>query len=53
MPQVSLSQSSGFDLLDEEALLLVGQAVRRAALPEGLRGHNFALTLPIQYRIDE
>lgn len=53
MPQVSLSQSSGFALLDEEALLLVGQAVRRAALPEGLRGHNFALTLPIQYRIDE
>jgi protein TonB len=53
MPQVSLSQSSGFGLLDEEALQLVGQAVRRAALPEGLRGHNFALTLPIQYRIDD
>ena len=53
LPQVSLSQSSGFDLLDQEALMLVAQAVTTAALPESLRSHTFALTLPIHYRLDD
>ena len=53
VPVVSLSQSSGFDALDQAALDLVGQAVGTAALPESLRGRQFALTLPIHYRLDE
>ena len=53
VPVVSLSQSSGFDALDQAALDLVGQAVGTAALPENLRGRQFALTLPIHYRLDE
>ena len=53
VPVVSLSHSSGFDALDQAALDLVGQAVGTAALPESLRGRQFALTLPIHYRLDE
>jgi periplasmic protein TonB len=53
LPQVALGQSSGRPLLDEEAINLVGQAVRSAAIPDSLRGRSFALTLPIQFRLDE
>lgn len=53
VPVVSLSQSSGFDVLDQAALDLVGQAVGTATMPESLRGRQFALTLPIHYRLDD
>lgn len=53
LPQVALGRSSGLALLDNEAVSLVGQAVRSAAIPDSLRGRSFALTLPIQFRIDE
>jgi len=53
VPQVSLSQSSGYELLDQEALELVLQAVRVAAVPENLRHRQFGLALPIHYRLDD
>ena len=53
LPQVALGQSSGRALLDEEAVNLVEQAVRSATIPDSLRGRSFALTLPIQFRLDE
>ena len=53
VPQVTLSQSSGFDLLDQAALELLELAVQTAVLPENLRGHQFGLTLPIHYRLDD
>ncbi len=53
LPQVDLSQSSGFDLLDQEALELVLQAVHTATVPESLRNRQFGLTLPIHYRLDD
>lgn len=52
-PHVSLSQSSGFDLLDQEALELVMQAVHNAVVPDHLHNRLFGLTLPIHYRLDE
>lgn len=51
LPQVELSQSSGSDLLDRAAIDLVELAVRSARMPESLRGQQFALTLPIHYRL--
>lgn len=53
VPQVSLSQSSGFELLDQEALELVSQAAHTATVPESLRNRQFGLTLPIHYRLDD
>jgi len=52
-PQVMLSQSSGFEILDQEALELVTQAIRTALIPDSLRGRLFGLTLPIHYHLDE
>lgn len=53
VPVVNLSQSSGYDVLDQAALDLVGLSVGTATMPESLRGRQFALTLPIHYRLDE
>ena len=53
IPQVKLSQSSGSDLLDQAALELLETAVQAAMLPESLQGQQFALTLPIHYRLDD
>jgi periplasmic protein TonB len=53
VPQVSLSQSSGSDVLDRAATELMELAVQTASLPESLRGHQFALTLPIHYRLSD
>ena len=52
-PLVSLSQSSGFDQLDQAALELLEMAVQTAVLPESLRGRQFGLTLPVDYRLDD
>ncbi len=52
-PQVMLSQSSGFEILDQEALDLVTQAIRTALIPDSLHGRLFGLTLPIHYHLDE
>ena len=53
VPQVKLSQSSGFEPLDQAALELLELAVHSAVLPETLRGRQFALTLPIHFRLDD
>jgi TonB family protein len=53
MPQVSLSRSSGLDVLDRQAMEMLGLAVRAAILPDSLRGRDFALDLPIHFSLDE
>jgi periplasmic protein TonB len=52
-PLVSLSQSSGFNQLDQAALELLETAVQTAVLPESLRGRQFGLTLPVDYRLGD
>lgn len=52
-PLVSLSQSSGFDQLDQAALELLEVAAQTAVLPESLRGRQFGLTLPVDYRLSD
>ena len=51
VPQVTLSQSSGVETLDQAATALMEYAVQTAGMPEGLHGRQFALTLPIHYRL--
>ena len=53
VPQVSLSQGSGIDVLDNAALEMVRLAVGSALLPESLRGREFALTLPIRFKLED
>lgn len=53
VPQVSLSRSSGQDILDQQALEMLVLAVRAAGLPDSLRGRDFAIDLPIHFSLEE
>jgi protein TonB len=48
---VSLERSSGHQVLDRQALEMVERAVRLAALPDGMRGRQMKISLPVEYRL--
>lgn len=51
--QILLARSSGHEILDREALAMMSRAAAAAALPDSLRGHAFAVRLPVTFDIDE
>jgi len=53
VPAVSISQSSGHQGLDAQAVEMMENASRLASMPEKLRGKQFAISLPIHYRLDD
>jgi TonB family protein len=53
LPQLSLSRSSGQEVLDQQAMEMLSLAVRAASLPDSLRGRDFAIDLPIHFSLDE
>jgi TonB family protein len=50
-PTVSLGRSSGYGVLDRQAIEMVEQAVSLAVMPEGLRGRSMSISLPVEYRL--
>lgn len=52
IPEVVLVRSSGRSVLDEQALEMLGQAVRVTALPEGLKARDFRIVLPVQFSLE-
>ena len=53
LPLVSLSRSSGQEVLDQQAMEMLSLAVRAANMPDSLRGKDFAIDLPIHFSLDE
>ena len=53
LPLVSLGKSSGHEILDRQALEMIGLAVLAASLPESLRGKAVTVSLPVRYSLDE
>ena len=53
LPQVSLSRSSGQEVLDQQAMEMLSLAVRAANMPDSLRGKDFAIDLPIHFSLDD
>jgi protein TonB len=53
VPDVVLVHSSGRSVLDEQALEMMLQAARVTALPEGLKGRDFRVLLPVKFSLDE
>lgn len=49
LPQVVLHHSSGITLLDDEAVDMMKRAVGVAALPDGMRGHDFRIVMPLLF----
>lgn len=52
LPEVVLVNSSGRSILDEQALEMIRQAVRITMLPEGLKGRDFRILLPVKFSLD-
>jgi protein TonB len=50
-PDVSLQRSSGFEEIDRQALEMMAQAVKMAAIPPGLQGRRFQIVVPVEYRL--
>lgn len=51
VPTVSLANSSGYEVLDRQAIDMVTQAVNLSALPAGMRGRRMVVSLPVEYRL--
>jgi protein TonB len=52
-PQIDLATSSGSPLLDEHALAMISRAARITALPDGLKGRDLRVLLPVKFSLDE
>jgi protein TonB len=52
-PEITLAQSSGRSILDEQALETVRQAVRETIVPENLRGREFPVKVPVVFSLED
>lgn len=52
-PVAALTRSSGFPILDEQALATIGQAVRLVAVPESLRGRDVSIAVPVRFSLED
>ncbi len=50
---ILLARSSGHDVLDREAVNMMSRAAASAALPDSLRGREFAVSLPVVFDIPD
>jgi protein TonB len=50
---LSVAHSSGFDILDEQAVKMVKDAMPLPGLPDALRGREFAIDIPVAFRLQE
>jgi protein TonB len=48
---IIVARSSGFDLLDEQAVTMVKQTLPFPELPEALRGREFAIAVPVVFKL--
>jgi len=52
-PMLTLGKGSGHELLDQQALEMMNNAVRRAHIPDALSGKRFKISVPVQFRLDD
>ena len=52
VPAVAVVQSSGHVVLDEQARAMVSEAARVTALPEGLKGRDLRVVLPVKFSLE-
>jgi periplasmic protein TonB len=50
---LSVAHSSGFEILDEQAMKMVKDAMPLPVLPEALRGHEFAIDIPVAFKLQD
>jgi protein TonB len=50
---VNLVQSSGFEVLDDQAIKMVKDAMPLPNLPDSLRGREFAIDIPVAFKLQD
>lgn len=52
-PEIRVGRSSGRSMLDEQAMDMLSRAAQTTALPVGLKGRDFQLTLPVVFSLED
>jgi protein TonB len=52
LKDIAVAQTSGFDVLDEQAVTMVKQTLPFPELPEALRGREFTITVPVVFKLE-
>lgn len=52
-PAVELTRSSGYEVLDAQALEMMGRAVLATVLPSSLQGRRFTVPVPVRFALDD
>lgn len=52
-PEIRVGRSSGRSMLDEQAMEMLSRAAETTALPAGLKGRDFQLTLPVVFSLED
>jgi periplasmic protein TonB len=50
---LSVTHSSGFEILDEQAMTMVKAAMPLPALPDALRGREFVIDIPVAFKLQD
>ena len=50
---LTVSHSSGFGILDDQAMKMVKDSIPLPTLPDALRGREFALDIPVAFKLQE
>jgi len=53
LKSLRVTRSSGFEILDEQALKMVKESMPLPALPDALRGHEFAIDIPVAFKLQD
>ncbi len=48
---IDVRKSSGYAVLDREAIAMIAEAARRVPIPESLRGREFAIEIPVIFSL--
>ena len=53
LPQVTIEKSSGFAVLDEQAVDMIRRASAATQMPAGLQGHSIRFVLPVHFSLED
>ena len=53
LPEIMIGRSSGYEILDRQALTTLSQAAASAPLPDRLRGHAIKISVPVSFSLED
>jgi protein TonB len=53
LKSLTVAHSSGFEILDDQAMKMVRDSMPLPTLPDALRGREFAIDIPVAFKLQE